>query len=284
MRQFLSYLAIFISAASALALIIRWLISQRKKEDLALEAARKRHFEREELEAAKSREVEYETRYVDSYLHHLRIASGVRVDSNEEAEASASDMDLSRRSPTSLDDEVASTDSALDSMFGPNPESLRTSSDQIRNAEGPRFGTIRSVSDDGGNVCSYYLFEERSETKLTVQRGTPKNPKVWALSIHVPYLDAMSQLPRPRAFGQRGFEWTKTIPFTVVDPDDHVGAINELKSWFIRILAEQERPGSGNFTCSCADWIRYTRDPNDKGYRIIWVSRKEDDRFNPDVW
>jgi hypothetical protein len=284
MRQFFSYVVFFLISAVGLTLIYRRLMSERAKVDRQEEAIREKQFEREELEAAKNREIAHEVTFVQEYLRLLRIESRIHVGSPEDGETSPDLVNPPGGAPAPRTDENEITDAALDSLFGPDSKRSTKSSNSDRSLEGPIFGSPKTLSDESGIISCCYLFEERTGTKLTAQLGIPRNAKVWAFSIDVPYLEAMSELPRPRSFGDPGFEWTKTIPFTEISPEDHASAINELKRWFLGILSGTVRPNSGSFTRSCASWPIYKRDPRDKGYRIIRVSRRVDDRFNPDVW
>jgi len=285
MRQLSAILIFLLLSGLGLTLVYRWLRAERKKLAIELEAAKKREFESEELDAAKRREIDYERRFVAQYTKHLRAAVGNHLVSvGGEATGNCQKI-ISLDATAAYDRNINPTDAVLDATFGCGSVSLKAP--RMRTIEshlGPRFGTVKVATDDEGVDLSYCSYEERSGTKLLAQIGLGKNREVWALSIHVPYMEEMSQWRRPRAFGEPGFEWTKVISFRELGKDDYRSAIDELQEWFLRILTGEESPGSGSFTNSCSDWNWFTRDPADRICRVIWVSRKEDDRFTPNIW
>ncbi|MDE2370179.1 MAG: hypothetical protein KGN16_14510 [Burkholderiales bacterium] len=276
-RQYLAFLTFLAVCMVGLIPIYRW---WRKTEDAADADARKARLaqlERQSREQARTREISEEQQYLAAEIRELRKAMGLTDEGTATAQPSPAEAGARAAELPAEQTPQDPTESLLDEALGP---ALAPNGDgsveEEQTPQGPAFrrGTIPKPDDP--KVTIFETEETRSKTRLVADRGIPHHPDSWAFSVHFPPFESMANWPRPHAFGNPGYEWTKWVPFTEIPADDPERALDELEAWFLRLATGEEKPTGGRLTKSCADWEDYEEDPKTRGWRVLWWEPRDE--------
>lgn len=280
MRQYFTVVTFLVVCVLGFAPIIRWLQSKRADADAKEAEDRVRELERQRREDARAREIREERAYLSRIFYELRRAMDLSPEGSEftrspdvaiaPGTATGADGDDGER-PNDPTEELLNE--ALGPALTPNTGANLLNEEPVH---GPIFKRCQIPDPDDPKVSIFEIEETRSKTRLVADRNFPHHRDAWAFIIHIPTFSTMADSPRPRAFGQSGFDWTKWVPFTTIPADAPERALDELEAWFLRLALGEEQPTGGGFAKSCAQWDDYEEDPKTRGYRILWLAPSDE--------
>lgn len=279
MRQYFAVVTFLAVCVLGITPIYRW---WRRKEDAAeakAKAARIAELDRQRREEARSHEVREERAYTSKMFRELRKAMDIsplgteasQTDSAKAADGSSVVESAEKEAP---DDP---TEDLLDEALGP-ASSPNTAVGLVREQvmRGPIFKRPAIADAKTSKMSTFGIEETRSETRLVADRNFHNDSKGWVFIVHLPTFPNMADWLRPRAFGKKGFDWTKWIPFSEIPAHDVERALEAMEAWFLRLARGEEQPTNGRLTKSCAQWDDYEEDPKTQGYRVLWLDPRDE--------